>query len=120
VTDTLKTTSITGTSTGSPRSVDEQADSAVRKCVMYFGPTHNPRLSIGYRNEVEVDAAGKVHLLDGLEYYRKTTRDPTWNAVMFYADDLRKRGVKLGFFSSTPQGGGVALVGPVSVVLSLN
>ncbi|KAG9125417.1 hypothetical protein FRC07_007692 [Ceratobasidium sp. 392] len=109
VTDTLKGTSISQ-ETGTPRKVDEQADSAVRKCVMYFGPTHNPRLSIGYRNEVEVDAAGKIHILDGVEYYRKTTRDPTWNAVMHYVEDLKKRNVKLGFFSSTPQGGGVALM----------
>jgi len=112
VTDTLKVTSISGDlqPTGTPRNVDEQADSAVRKCVMYFGPTHIPRLSIGYRNEVEVDAAGKIHLIDGLEYYRRTTRDPTWNAVMHYAKDLRDRGVRIGFISSTPQGGGVALM----------
>lgn len=77
---------------------------------MYFGPTHIPRLSIGYRNEVEVDAAGKIHILDGLDVYRKTCREPTWNAVMHYAEDLRNRGVKMAFFSSTPQGGGVALV----------
>ncbi|KAF8751454.1 Glycosyl transferases group 1 [Rhizoctonia solani] len=105
VTDTLKGTSLNVAGKATPRAVDEQADSAVRKCVMYFGPTHNPRLSIGYRNEVEVDAAGKIHLLDGLDVYRKTCRQPTWNAVMHYANDLRDRGVKLGFFSSTPQGG---------------
>jgi len=120
VTETLKTTTIGGTGEkgekgestegGTPRPVDEQSDSAVRKCIMYFGPTHNPRLSIGYRNEVEVDAAGKIHILDGLEFYRKTTRDPTWNSVLHYAKDLRERNVKIGFFSSTPQGGGVALM----------
>ncbi|CAE6442867.1 unnamed protein product [Rhizoctonia solani] len=110
VTDTLKSTSLNVPGGSTPRSVDEQADSAVRKCVMYFGPTHNPRLSIGYRNEVEVDAAGKIHLLDGLDVFRKSCREPTWNAVMYYAEDLRNRGVKLGFFSSTPQGGGVALM----------
>ena len=32
------------------RPADEQADSAVRKAVLYFGPSgHNPRLSIGFR-----------------------------------------------------------------------
>lgn len=32
------------------RALDEQADSAVRKAVLYFGPSgHNPRLLIGYR-----------------------------------------------------------------------
>jgi len=86
VTESLKTATIGGTGEkdestegGTPRPVDEQSDSAVRKCVMYFGPTHNPRLSIGYRNEVEVDAAGKIHILDGLEFYprRRGTRRGT-------------------------------------------
>lgn len=77
---------------------------------MYFGPSHNPRLSIGYRNQVEVDANGLTHIIDGVEEYRNTCREGTWNALNKYADDLRERGVKIGFFSSTPQGGGVALV----------
>lgn len=93
-----------------PRPTDEQADSAVRKLVMYFGPSHNPRLSIGYRNQVEVDANGLTHIIDGVEEYRNTCREGTWNALNKYADDLRERGVKIGFFSSTPQGGGVALM----------
>ncbi len=77
---------------------------------MYFGPSHNPRLSIGYRNQVEVDANGRIHIIDGIEEYRKTCRDGTWNSLMKYANDLRERNMKIGFFSSTPQGGGVALV----------
>ncbi|KAG9002961.1 hypothetical protein FRB94_003432 [Tulasnella sp. JGI-2019a] len=92
------------------RPVDEQADSAVRKLVMYFGPSHNPRLSIGYRNQVEVDANGKIHIIDGLEPYRKTCREGTWNSLLKYSNDLKSRHVKIGFFSSTPQGGGVALM----------
>lgn len=55
-----------------PRTVDEQADSAARKCLMYFGPGNNPRLSIGPRNQVLVDAAGKVHLLDDIDEYKAT------------------------------------------------
>ena len=55
-----------------PRTLDEQADSAARKCIMYFGPGNNPRLSIGPRNQVTVDAAGKIHLLDDLDEYKKT------------------------------------------------
>lgn len=54
------------------RTLDEQADSAARKSIMYFGPGNNPRLSIGPRNQVTVDAAGKIHLLDDLDEYRKT------------------------------------------------
>lgn len=37
------------------RAVDEQADSAVRKAVLYFGPSgHNPRLFIGFRYAFDV------------------------------------------------------------------
>jgi hypothetical protein len=87
------------------RTLDEQADSAARKCIMFFGPGNNPRLSIGPRNQVTVDAAGKIHLLDDLAEYRKTVGKGTWNAVIKLADELREKKVKIGFFSSTPQGG---------------
>ncbi|PFH52417.1 glycosyltransferase family 4 protein [Amanita thiersii Skay4041] len=92
------------------RTLDEQSDSAARKCLMYFGPNNNPRLSIGPRNQVTVDAAGKIHLLDDLGEYEKTVGPRTWNAVIKLADELREKKVKIGFFSSTPQGGGVALM----------
>jgi glycosyltransferase involved in cell wall biosynthesis len=93
-----------------PRTLDEQADSAARKCLMYFGPGNNPRLTIGPRNQVTVDAAGKIHLLDDLDEYRKTVGPKTWSAVTKLADELREKKYKIGFFSSTPQGGGVALM----------
>jgi hypothetical protein len=32
------------------RTADEQADSAVRKCLMYYGPGNSPRLAIAARN----------------------------------------------------------------------
>ncbi|KZV71772.1 glycosyltransferase family 4 protein [Peniophora sp. CONT] len=93
-----------------PRTLDEQADSAARKVIMYFGPNNNPRLDIGPRNQVAVDAGGKIHLIDDLEEYRKSCRPGTWNAVIALANELRENNVKIGFFSSTPQGGGVALM----------
>ncbi|KAF5327802.1 hypothetical protein D9619_004710 [Psilocybe cf. subviscida] len=93
-----------------PRSVDEQADSAARKCLMYFGPGNNPRLTIGPRNQVLVDCGGKVHLIDNLEEYKRTVGPRTWNSVIKLADELRQKHIKIGFFSSTPQGGGVALM----------
>ena len=88
-----------------PRTDDEQADSAARKCIMYFGPNNNPRLSIAARNQVAVDSGGKIHLIDDLEEYRKTVHVGTWNAVNKLADELREKKIKIGFFSSTPQGG---------------
>lgn len=93
-----------------PRTIDEQADSAARKAIMQFGPGNNPRLSIGPRNQVTVDAAGKIHLIDDLDAYRNSVGEGTWNAVVQLADELREKKVKIGFFSSTPQGGGVALM----------
>lgn len=93
------------------RPADEQADSAVRKAVLYFGPSgHNPRLTIGFRNEVEPDAGGRIRIVDSIEDYRSTVRDPTFNAVLHYAKILRDKKTKIAFFSSTPQGGGVALM----------
>lgn len=88
-----------------PRTVDEQADSAARKCIMYFGPGNNPRLSIGARNQVTVDAGGKIHLIDDIDEYRKGNSKGTWNSVIKLADELREKKIKIGFFSSTPQGG---------------
>ena len=32
-----------------PVDVEEQADSAAPKCVMYFGPNHNPALAIAFK-----------------------------------------------------------------------
>lgn len=77
---------------------------------MYYGPNNNPRLTIGPRNQVTVDAGGKIHLLDDLDEYRKTVSKGTWNSVIKYADELREKKMKIGFFSSTPQGGEFALV----------
>jgi len=77
---------------------------------MFWGPNNNPRLVIGHRNEVAVDAGGKIHLVDDLEEYRNTVGEGTWNSVIKFATELRNKNVKIGFFSSTPQGGGVALM----------
>lgn len=89
--------------------VDEEADSMARKCLMYFGPTQQPRIMIGYHNEVEVDVDGHAQLMD-LESYRKTVSEKTWSTAMSYAAKLKERNIKIAFFSSTPQGGGVALM----------
>jgi hypothetical protein len=102
----LGITSLSGLASKLPllRTLDEMADSAARKCVMHFGPGNNPRLMIGAKNHVQVDAGGKIHLIDDINEYKKTVSSGTWNSVMRYADELRERKVKIGFFSSTPQG----------------
>ena len=102
--------------------VDEQADSAARKCVMYFGPNHNPALAIAFKNQVRPDAEGAIKLVEGLGEYEATVHKGTWNTVLKYAHelkgykngqtegDLQRPPTKIAFFSATPQGGGVALM----------
>ncbi|KAH8646841.1 hypothetical protein BX600DRAFT_476998 [Xylariales sp. PMI_506] len=89
--------------------VDEQADSMARKCVMHFGPSLVPLLQVAWQGAVQVDAAFRAHICS-LEDHQKTVGKSTWQAVMHFADRLKQRKVKIAFFSSTPQGGGVALM----------
>jgi len=90
--------------------VDEQADSAVRKAIMYFGPQNLPPPSIGFRNKVEVDNGGMIQLVSSLDEYKATVNDNTWNTVLHYASVMKKKKISVAFFSATPQGGGVALM----------
>ena len=99
-----------GVTTPLPPTADEQADSVVRKCIMHFGPRNLLRVQIGFRNLVEVDEGGMARIVEDLEDYRKTVRPPTWNSFIKMADEMKSKGTKIAFFSSTPQGGGVALM----------
>ncbi|EPE26539.1 UDP-Glycosyltransferase/glycogen phosphorylase [Glarea lozoyensis ATCC 20868] len=89
--------------------VDEQADSMARKCILYFGPTMTAILQVGYRGIVEVDAGYKAPLLT-LDNYKSTCGSHTWDAMLKFVTSLKRKGTKIAFFSSTPQGGGVALM----------
>lgn len=74
-----------------------------------FGPDNLPLLQVGFLGLVEVDTAFHVRLTN-LDDFQTTVTSKTWNAVQHYATDLKKRKVKIAFFSATPQGGGVALM----------
>jgi hypothetical protein len=89
--------------------VDEEADSMARKCCMFFGPTCQPRLQVGFQNAVEVDVGGHVQLAT-VDMYKSTVHINTWLAAMKYAKELKSRQIRIAFFNSTPQGGGVALM----------
>ncbi|KAI1382871.1 glycosyltransferase family 4 protein [Hypoxylon trugodes] len=91
------------------KNVDEQADSMARKCVMIFGPSLVPILQVGFRGAVMSDAGFKAHLTT-LEDYKSTCGKATWDSTIRYANELKGKKVKIAFFSSTPQGGGVALM----------
>jgi hypothetical protein len=75
----------------------------------HFGPNHQPRIEVGFRNEVSVDGGGHVKLAR-LKDYEETVGSGSWNTVMKYAKDLKSRNTSIAFFNSTPQGGGVALM----------
>lgn len=66
-------------------------------------------LQVGFLGLVEVDTAYHVRIADQNDF-KKTVSDRTWSAVQYYADEIKRRKVKVAFFSSTPQGGGVALM----------
>jgi len=96
-----------------PVDVDEQSDSAARKCVMHFGPNHNPALAIAFRNQVMPDAQGAIKLFEDLSDYQATVYQGTWNTVLKsyelrgYKDgqtegDPQCPPTKIAFFSATP------------------
>lgn len=74
-----------------------------------FGPTLSPLLQVGYRGLVQIDAGFRAHM-HMLEDYQKTCEPVTWDAMLHYATKLKEKKTKIAIFSSTPQGGGVALM----------
>ncbi|KAI8085153.1 uncharacterized protein BX664DRAFT_338648 [Halteromyces radiatus] len=93
-------------------SSDERASAAVRKAVMLLSPQYPgnlPRISVGFRHEVEVDFNRIIHLVD-LEDYRTTVAKETWRVWNEIAAEFKRKNLTVSFFNSTPQGGGVALM----------
>uniref|UniRef100_A0A093VDU6 Trehalose phosphorylase n=1 Tax=Talaromyces marneffei PM1 TaxID=1077442 RepID=A0A093VDU6_TALMA len=91
------------------RCIDELAEAMSRRCVRFFGPSNNPILDVGFQGLVEVDCASRIRIAT-LDDYEPTVGHTTWRAVNHYAAELKKRHIKIAFFSATPQGGGVALM----------
>lgn len=89
--------------------VDEQADSMARKCILHFGPSLVPLLQVGWRGIVQTDAGFRAHLTN-VQNHKDTCGSSTWSSVAYHTKQLRTNKVKIAFFSSTPQGGGVALM----------
>lgn len=75
-----------------------------------FGPNRDVHLTFGHRNDVEVDSNGRTQITDIASYHDTVNMDTTWAATMQYADSLRRNNIKIAFFNSTAQGGGVALM----------
>ncbi|KAL5628563.1 hypothetical protein BROUX41_003311 [Berkeleyomyces rouxiae] len=91
------------------RLVEEQADSMARKCILLFGPSLVPILQVGFRGAVQSDCGFRAQLAT-VQNFRETCGPATWHAMMHYAKELKAKKTKIAFFSSTPQGGGVALM----------
>ncbi|KAF3043821.1 hypothetical protein E8E12_010581 [Didymella heteroderae] len=87
--------------------VDEEADSMARKATTYFGPTQQPCLIVGFRNEVEVDCAG-LACIASLTDYASTVSEATWTLTLKYAESLKRKKTRIAFFSSTPRGEDIA------------
>jgi hypothetical protein len=68
-----------------------------------------PLLQVGWRGVVEIDAGFRAHL-GTIEDYKNTCSQASWETMMFYAKKLQANKTKVAFFSSTPQGGGFALM----------
>ncbi|KAF1915723.1 hypothetical protein BDU57DRAFT_281631 [Ampelomyces quisqualis] len=94
---------------GTECKVDEESDSVARKAIEQFGPNNLPRLMVKHGNKVGVDVDGRARLTK-LAEYEKSVHPNTWRATMHFADSLKEKKIKIAFFNSTPQGGGVALM----------
>lgn len=66
-------------------------------------------MEVGLQGLVEVDCSLRIRISTE-DDYKGTVGPTTWAAIQHYASDLKDRKVKIAFFSSTPQGGGVALM----------
>ncbi|KAE8414797.1 hypothetical protein BDV36DRAFT_235157 [Aspergillus pseudocaelatus] len=85
------------------KELDEQADSMVRKCMRSFGVGHVLQGEIGLGSLVGVDRNFRVRLAD-LEDYQETVNARTWSIAQHYADELKRRNVKIAFFSLSSHG----------------
>jgi hypothetical protein len=74
-----------------------------------FGPSLVPLLQVGWRGIVQTDAGFRAHLTT-VQNHKDTCGHATWETMLAYAKKLRGNKTKIAFFSSTPQGGGVALM----------
>ncbi|RKP05233.1 hypothetical protein THASP1DRAFT_32926, partial [Thamnocephalis sphaerospora] len=92
-----------------PGDVDERASSVVRKTVSRQFPGSIFRIPVTHRHEVEVDNGGEI-VLCSLRDYERTTPPAIFQRLLRMAEIVRNKKLRVSFFSSTMQGGGVALM----------
>jgi hypothetical protein len=79
------------------------------KYYSYFGREDQPRVCVGWENEVLVDCEGRAQISSKKDFQDSVSHQ-TWQATMKYVESLKHNDIKIAFFNSTPQGGGVALM----------
>lgn len=68
-----------------------------------------PLLQVGFRGVVQSDAGFRAQI-NTIQNNKDTCSPATWDTMFKYFKYLNANKVKIAFFSSTPQGGGVALM----------
>lgn len=66
-------------------------------------------LHVGFRGIVQTDAGFRAPI-NTIQNNRDVCSAASWETMLTYAKKLRGNKTKVAFFSSTPQGGGVALM----------
>jgi hypothetical protein len=90
----------------------DTACQAVRKMVQNLAPTfisNIPRNCVGYQHEVEVDCKSQIRLCD-IDDYKNSTHPKVFTVFQELVDFSKARRLCASFFSSTSQGGGVAIM----------
>ncbi|KAI8989412.1 hypothetical protein BDB01DRAFT_718772 [Pilobolus umbonatus] len=78
-------------------SSDERASAAVRKAVMWLTPKY------------PVDFNHQIHMVNNIDYENTVCKE-TWDVFQQMTETFKERKLRVSFFNSTPQGGGVALM----------
>ncbi|KAI9011642.1 hypothetical protein DFJ74DRAFT_305376 [Hyaloraphidium curvatum] len=92
--------------------VEERAASACRKMLTFvtasaIGPI--PRIQLTPTHSVQVDLNSRIHLVD-LQDYEHLSSAETWSSLIRMANEVRAAKIRIAWFNSTAQGGGVALM----------
>ncbi|ORX60270.1 hypothetical protein DM01DRAFT_1316736 [Hesseltinella vesiculosa] len=91
---------------------DERASACVRKAVIWLSPQYPgnlPRISVGFRHEVKMDFDHLIRLVDLADYEKLVSKD-SWRVWNEMAIEFKRKNLRVSYFNSTPQGGGVALM----------
>ncbi|OAG31843.1 hypothetical protein NEDG_00318 [Nematocida displodere] len=94
---------------GGGKAIDQQSESLARKCAHLFGQENLPRLSIMENNRVNIDT-GNIWFCSLKDYQTELGDKGTVLLEDLIAAHADTNTQKVAFFSSTPQGGGVALM----------